>query len=49
MTSRDGCYEDHKSSWPYSAELLMSLNRVTIVKRFIVHAVAIVFKIWFGF
>lgn len=48
MTSTDGCYEGRKASWPYSAELLISLDRVIRVKHFIDYAIATVFKIWLG-
>lgn len=42
-------YEGGKAFWPHSADLLISLNRVTIVKHFIAHAIATGFKIWIGY
>lgn len=44
-----GAYIGGKAFWLYSAELLISLNRVTIVKHFIAHALATVFKIQLGY
>lgn len=40
MTSSDGCCEGRKASRPYSVELLMSVNRITIVKHLVAHDIA---------